>query len=369
VQVKHLICACTGLPRQDLEILFQFKGVTADGTLATLGTMMPTSKFGEMFQYSNPMAAAGGFVGGHVLFPKLELGAAYDEAMRTQVFAPLGMKATTFDYAKALKANHAMPHAPDLDGKPAKGPMELNYSIIPARPAGAAWSSVNDMLKYIQMELSNGQLPNGKPYIAKEALLARRAPQVALGTDGSYGMGLMVSTKYDVTLVHHGGDVFGFHSDMMWLPEHGVGAVVLTNSDPGWIIRDAFSRKLLEVLFDGHKEADDVAAARGKAFFAGMAAERQHFTVPADAQAVAQLGKHYKNDALGEIAVSTSGGATVFDFGEWKSEMASRKNPDGSLSFITISPGIPGWEFVVGSGDKKTLIVRDAQHEYTFNEG
>jgi CubicO group peptidase (beta-lactamase class C family) len=304
-----------------------------------------------------------------VLFPKLELGAAYDEAMRTQVFAPLGMKATTFDYAKALKGNHAMPHAPDLDGKPAKAVMELNYALIPVRPAGAAWSSINDMLKYVQMELSNGQLPNGKPYIAKDALLARRAPQVALGTDASYGMGLMVSTKYDATLVHHGGDVFGFHSDMMWLPEHGVGAVVLTNSDPGWIIRDTFARKLLEVLFDGRKEADDLAAARGKAYFAATAAERQRFTVPADAQAVAQLGKHYKNDALGDLLVTRAGAATVFDFGEWKSEMASRKNPDGSLSFITTAPGAMGIEFVVGSGEKKTLIIRDAQHEYVFTEG
>ena len=34
----------------------------------------------------------------------------------------------------------------------------------------------------------------------------------------------------------------GFHSDMMWLPEHQVGAVVLTNGDPGWIVRDEFRR-------------------------------------------------------------------------------------------------------------------------------
>ena len=76
--VKHLICACTGMPRQDMEWLFQFDGVTPDGALATLGTMQPTSKFGEMFQYSNPMAAAAGFIAGHVAFPNLELGAAYD---------------------------------------------------------------------------------------------------------------------------------------------------------------------------------------------------------------------------------------------------------------------------------------------------
>jgi CubicO group peptidase (beta-lactamase class C family) len=111
VQVKHLICACTGLPRQDLEWLFQFKGVTPDGALATLATVQPTSKFGEMFQYSNLLAGAAGFIGSHVVHSKLELGAAYDRAMQSLVFDPLGMKATTFDYARALRGNHAGPHA------------------------------------------------------------------------------------------------------------------------------------------------------------------------------------------------------------------------------------------------------------------
>ena len=50
--------------------------------------------------------------------------------------------------------------------------------------------------------------------------------------------------------------MIGFHSDMMWLPEHGVGAVILTNGDPGWLVRTMFRRKLLEVLFDGRAEAD-----------------------------------------------------------------------------------------------------------------
>jgi len=111
VLVKHLVCACTGLPRQDLEWLLEFKGLTPDGALARLSAVQPTSKFGEMFQYSNQLAAAGGFVGGHVAFPALELGAAYDEAMRTRVFSPLGMTATTFDYDRALNGNHASPHA------------------------------------------------------------------------------------------------------------------------------------------------------------------------------------------------------------------------------------------------------------------
>lgn len=366
VLVEHLICACTGLPRQDFEWLFQFKGVTPEGALATLATVQPTSKFGEMFQYSNLLAGAAGFAAGHELHPQLEIGAAYDKAMQTQVFDPLGMKASTFDYARALSGNHSMAHAPDVDGKPARAVFELNYSIIPLRPAGAGWSTVNDMLKYVSMELANGALPDGSRYISKEPLLARREAKVPIGKDAVYGMGLMVDTTYGVPVVHHGGDMIGFHSDMMWLPEQQVGAVVLTNGDPGWLIRGGFRRKLQEVLFDGHAEADADLAASAKTFFAQIAAERKTLVVPANAQEAGRLGAHYKNAALGDVAVQRSGAKTVFDFGEWQSEVASRRNPDGTTSFITISPGVSGFEFVVGSGAKKTLTVRDAQHEYAF---
>ena len=57
------------MPRQDLEWLLEFEGVTPEKAMAVLGTMQPTSKFGELFQYSNPMAAAAGFLGGHVAYP------------------------------------------------------------------------------------------------------------------------------------------------------------------------------------------------------------------------------------------------------------------------------------------------------------
>jgi CubicO group peptidase (beta-lactamase class C family) len=369
VLVEHLICACTGLPRQDFEWLFQFKGVTPEGALATLATVQPTSKFGEMFQYSNLLAGAAGFTAGHVLYPQLEIGAAYDKAMQTEVFDPLGMKASTFDYARALSGNHSIAHAPDIDGKPARAVFELNYSIIPLRPAGAGWSSVNDMLKYVSMELANGALPDGRRYISKEPLLARRDAKVPIGKDAVYGMGLMVDTTYGVPVVHHGGDMIGFHSDMMWLPEQQVGAVVLTNGDPGWQIRNGFRRKLQEVLFDGRPEADADLAAAAKNFFAQIAADRKTLVVPANAQEVAVLDAHYKNAALGDLAVMRSNTETSFDFGEWQSEVASRRNPDGTTSFITISPGVAGFEFVVGSGARKTLTLRDAQHEYLFESG
>jgi CubicO group peptidase (beta-lactamase class C family) len=367
VLVEHLVCACTGLPRQDLEWFLEFADNTPESSMELLGTMQPTSSFGEMFQYSNVLASAGGYVAAHVVHPEHELGDAYDKAMQSKVFDPLGMAATTFDFDGALaNGNHATPHSIDIHGKTAIAPMGVNYSVIPVRPAGAAWSSVNDMLKYVAMELALGKLPDGERYIGEEALLERRRAMVPLGEDQTYGMGLIVDEYYGVQIVHHGGDMIGFHSDMLWLPEHGVGAVVLTNGDPGWLIRSGFSRKLLEVLFDGKKEADAELTADSRTFKSNVAKEFELLSVPAEKSASASLAGGYSNDMLGDIEVTRAGGTTTFDFGEWESEVGSRTNPDGTTSFVTIVPGISGLEFVVGGGDDKTLITRDAQHEYVF---
>ncbi|HEY2622485.1 MAG TPA: serine hydrolase domain-containing protein, partial [Dyella sp.] len=368
VLMRHLICACTGMPRQDMEWLLNSRDATPDTVLKALAGMQPTSKFGELFQYSNLMAAAAGYIGAHVLYPQMELGAAYDLAMQKQVFDPLGMHLTTFDYDRALLADHATPHGLDVDGRTAVANMGINNSIRAARPAGAAWSAVSDMLRYVQMELDNGLLPDGQRYVSQAALLERRKANVAMGTTASYGMGLMVDHTWGVPVVHHGGDVTGFHSDMMWLPEQGVGAVILTNADAGVFIRGPFQRRLLEVLFDGKPLAQGDIDAGVKRLKAQIAAERKRLTVPADPAEVAKLAGSYKNAALGSIQVQRDSKNAVFDFGVWHSDVASRKNDDGSISFVTISPGADGFEFVVaGKPDSRTLVLRDGQHEYVYD--
>jgi len=366
VMVEHLVCACTGLPRKDMELIFEFGGRTADDAMATLAEVQPTSDFGEMFQYSNALAAAAGFAAGHVMYPDLELGAAYDRAMQTQVFDPLGMTSTTFDFDLALSGEYAKAYAADIDGNPSEVDFGINYAVEHVRPAGAGWSTVNDMLKYIQMELDLGLLPNGDRYISEEALLERREQKVPIGEHHYYGMGLMVDETYGTPVVHHGGDVFGHHSDMMWLPEHGVGAIVLTNGDPGWLIRTGFRRKLLEVLFDGEAQADESMEAAAERYFTQIAADRELMDLPVDSAAADKLAASYNNGPLGSITVSRDKDKLFFDFGEWQSEVASRVNPDESISFITISTGVQGFVFVVGSDSEPTLIMRDAQHEYLF---
>ncbi|RDD81842.1 class A beta-lactamase-related serine hydrolase [Dyella tabacisoli] len=368
VQVKHLLCACTGLPRHDLEWILGPRNATPELALAILSRMQPTSKFGEMYQYSNPIAAVAGLVGGHVAYPGLEVGAAYDRAMATRVFGPLGMTRTTFDFARATQGNYARPYGFDLDGKTTAVAMAQNYPIRAVRPAGGAWSSVNDLLKYVRMELAAGVLPDGERYISEAALQARQAPQVKTGKDSWYGMGLETDARTGIRMVFHGGRMRGYRSNMVWLPEYGVGAVILTNADAGDVLMDAFPRKFLEVLFDGSPQADAAVAAAAKAAQERTAASRKALAIPPDSAEIAKLASRYHNDVLGEIRVIKTSNGAMFDFGAWRAPIALRKNPDGTITFVATAPG---WspELTVGTqAGQRTLMIRDAQHEYVFTE-
>jgi hypothetical protein len=161
----------------------------------------------------------------------------------------------------------------------------------------------------------------------------------------------------------------GFKSNWFALPEYGVAAALLTNSDNGGMLLGPFSRRLLEVLFDGKPEAEAEISSRAASHKAQLAKDRERLVVPPDPAAVAVLAKHYSSKELGELEVSSKDGNTIFDLGEWKSTVASRKNDDGTTSFITIAPGTDGFEFVVAEREgKRVLVIRDGQHEYTFTE-
>jgi CubicO group peptidase (beta-lactamase class C family) len=370
VLIRHLVCACTGLPRKDMEWLFNTSRDTpATSTFTLLAATEPTSGFGEVFQYNNLMASAAGYIGAYLVYPDRELDVAYDAAMQTMIFNPLGMNDTTFDMSRALAANHASPHAYDVDGKARVVPMDPNYAVVPYRPAGGAWSSAHDMIRYVENELTLGKLKNGSSLVSKQNLLKRREATVSIGEDGWYGMGLEVDRSYGVEVVHHGGSLFGYKSDWYAVPDAGVGAVVLTNADEGWWIRHSFMRRLLEVLYDGRAEAADELALGAAGDKAWIKKERERLVIPAAAEAVAQLATRYTNADLGHIDVSRNGNEVLFDFGLWKSHVGSRNNDDGTISFVTIDAGMTDIAFVVTQHDgKRALILRDSQHEYMYVE-
>ena len=70
------------------------------------------------------------------------------------------------------------------------------------------------------------------------------------------------------------------------------------------------------------------SAVAAKNLKAAVVKERSRLTIPAGRPAADKLAPRYTNASLGEIAVVRAGAETRFDFGEWKSAMASRKNDD-----------------------------------------
>jgi len=371
VLIKNLVCACTGLPRKDFDWIFNTPRTTpATTTFDQLAATEPTSKFGEVFQYNNLMATAAGYIGGHIVHPDQELGAAYDSAMQSMIFDPLGMNETTFDMARALAADHASPHADDIEGKPSVASMDLNYTILPYRPAGGAWSSPHDLIRYVQDELTLGKLPDSKRLVSEKNLLERRKTNVPVGEDAFYGMGLETDKTWGVTVVHHGGSLDGYKSDWIAIPDAGVGAVLLTNADTGQLMLRPFMRRVLEILYDGNPEAAGDVAAQAARIKAEIAEQRTHLAIPAAPDVVKGLAAHYTNPELGFIKIGHDKDGVLLDFGSWNSHAATRKNDDGTISLYTIDPAVDGFEFVIGTkAVKRTLTVRDGQHEYEYVEG
>ncbi len=370
VEVRHLVCACTGLPRRDYAFILAENNAPASDTFRQLSETQPTSAFGELFQYSNLMAAAAGYLGGSLAYPNLEIGAAYDNAMQTRIFGPLGMGDTTFDFRVGESGDWARPHGLDVDGRMTEMSDDFNHLIGPYRPAGGAWSSAADVARYAQLELSKGMAPSGRRLVSEANLLERRKRGVPTGEDAWYGMGLFNDVVSGVPVITHGGTLQGFHSDWWILPDAGIGAVLLTNADSGPAMFDPFLRRLLEVAYDGKPEAAQQVANAAARMKAQAKANRARLTIPGDPKVLSNLAANYRDSELGNtLTIREQSGAKWVKAGSIKGPVATRKNADGSTSLVSIGPGSIGLEAVVGRVQgARTLTVHDSQHEYVYTE-
>ena len=364
--VRHTVCACTGMPRQDLEMFFGYLGVTAEQRIAQMKTMAPTTGFGETFQYSNFLVMAGGYAAAHALYPKLGLGAAFDKAMHEQVWKPLAMKDTTYDFKRAAKADHATPHARDLAGAVTAFPVGAEAWVSSVRPAGGQWSSVHDYARVLLLELGNGVL-DGKRVVSEANLLERRKPQVKITDTQSYAMGLVVGTTSDVPIVTHNGGTIGFSTDYLWLPEHGVGLVVVTNTGGAGAFLNAVTRKAMEELFDATpRAADDLAQANARR--ARSVTEAVAQLAPAvDAAWFAPWVGAYTSPSLGRITLRQDGAHVVLDAGAWAMTLGQKTSGEGVRSLETTSVPFSGFEvFPEERNGRRVIVLRDEQLEYVF---
>ena len=370
LQVRHLVCACTGLPRADLETYFVNPAADSRLALRQLAALRPTTTFGSTFQYSNTLAAVAGFVAGHLAYPALEPGKAYDRAMRTLVWDPLGMHETTLEDPRTAQGNVAAAHADTLAGGIGFVPQGLNATLLPFRPAGSAWSSVHDMALYTRNEVMEGKLPDGRQWVGREALLARRARGVSTGSQAWYGMGIETREIAGIEVVHHGGSVSGYKSDWIVLPASHLGIVLLTNGENALPLITALPRKLIELLYDAHAQADADVAAQASRIDDALTAARA--TISGTLPANADLGARYTNPVLGTIIVRRSGDTVRFDFGAWESAIGVKADPGapGGFDYVSIAPSEIGTlAFVPGrDGNVRTLTLRDSQHTYVYRE-
>lgn len=368
VQVRHLVCACTGLPRKDFSFILASPEAPATDTFAQLAETQPTSRFGELFQYNNLMASAAGYLGGHLAYPGVELGAAYDRAMEDRIFAPLGMRDSGFDDARAMRGDWSPPHGRDIDGKVVPMSNAFNRTVHPHRPAGGAWSSAHDMARYVLLELGKGTI-DGKRIVSEVNILERRKAGVLVGEDKYYGMGLFNEIDDGVRVVDHGGTLLGYRSNFWVLPDAGIGAVMLTNSDDGAALLDPFFRRLLEVVYDGEpRAAAEVAAAAARAK-AGAQVRRQRLTWPGVRAVLGGLAARYRNPEVGDLTIRQQDGAPWVHAGSIDAPLATRANADGTVSVATAGPGAINVEMVVGrTPGARTLTMHDAQHDYVYTE-
>jgi CubicO group peptidase (beta-lactamase class C family) len=366
LRLWHMSCACTGMPRQDLEGLFEWDGVTAEARLEVMRTMKPTTKLGETFQYSNPMVAAGGYAAAHAFAPGRPFGEAYAAAMQANVFGPIGMRSSTLDFDTVARGEHARPHALAIDGTTRAMPLAIERAVEPIAPAGGVWTTLRDMERYVQTELAGGVAPDGTRVVSEAAMRERTTLRVRSDETSGYALGIDVGTYDGLRVLSHDGGAFGFGTTMFMLPDQRVGIIVLTNIRNGNAkeqlpFNAAVKRWIVEQLFAGARPL----AEQQLAYYAKLHVVAPRPSASPDRAWVAPLVGTYRHPTLGRIDIRATATGAELDAGEWRTAIDRVVDPDGSANLVLLDPPFAGGKLVVAPGDPPSLVV-PGQTTYTF---
>ena len=330
LEIRHTVSASTGMPRRDLDFIFRIEGITPEDRMAEMRDMSPSTGFGETFQYSNHLVAAGGYAAAQAFahaFPKpnsarLSLQQAYGLAMEELLFKPLSMSATCL--AAPPERERAEPHGLDVDGNcvPIDPAMERFGTSV--APAGALWSTAIDLTKYLRLELNRGQTAAGESLLRPESLAERAKPGIKITGDFSYGLGLFREDHHGLLVLGHGGNTLGFSSDLYFLPEHGIGAVLLTNRRNTNLFLAAVRQKIFELLFDAPRSASQMVTAAQRS--SADTVQRRHSRVQSGSNAapwLAELTGEYRCAELGPLSIADRNGAAWAQFQSWQSPLGT----------------------------------------------
>ncbi len=358
LNMKNLVCACTGVPRRDFEWLFNADELTAEAVIASLADFEFFTDFGEAFQYSNQMVASGGYIA--TLAAGGSYGQLYEDYLtlfEERILDPLGMKASTFSFAEAVASgNYATPYAALATGETVELPLTVEEVLIPMGPAGALWSNVLDMANYLITELNEGLTPSGERLVSAENLALTWEPQVAISADASYGLGWIIEDYKGLKVISHGGNTFGFSSELAFLPELDLGISILTNQRAS-ALNQSLRYRLLELLYEQEPQFDEVLQLQLDLIEKSQSELREALITQIEAEELPTSLGTYANDALGEIRLYFENGKFILDTGEFQSEIRARADDEGNISYGTFTPPIAGMPLEFGEDENGRPIV------------
>lgn len=230
VTLRDMLSHRTGLPRHEL-VWYANSNLTIDDLMTKLPNLESSKELRQGFQYSNLMYAMSGYLAEKITEQH------WNELIQARILDKLNMNNTSLNYTRMQASdNYSLPYVED--GQTLKL-TQFNKSINGVmRPAGVINSSANDMSKWLQVLLDDGQY-KGIQVIQKKSLAQLQSPQIAItgitqDADKSplfYGLGWFTQTYRGHYQVQHGGNIDGYTSAVFTYPQDNIGIVVLTNKN------------------------------------------------------------------------------------------------------------------------------------------
>ena len=154
-------------------------------------------------------------------------GQSYESYVQTKIFDPLKMQNSYTSEAAAQPAGLATGYNYWF-GRPRAANLAYNRGLV---PAGYLISSAEDMTHYLVSQLNSGRY-NGTSVLSPGGISELHRPAVQTPKEGtSYGMGWFVGPLNDIPVIHHQGETFNFHSNVVLIPQSRKGVVVLMNAE------------------------------------------------------------------------------------------------------------------------------------------
>jgi CubicO group peptidase (beta-lactamase class C family) len=233
VTVRDLITHRAGLPNADF--LWAFNDIPAEEIIRRLRYVRPAYSFRSSFIYQNIMYAVAGQV------VAAASGMPWADFLRARIFQPLGMTRTVTSLAEASRTtNVASPHySVDDTTRVIK-----NRFVDPVAPAGAVWSSVADMSKWMRFVLDSGRY-DGKTLVQTRTFMEVVRPQVIVPSSEfypipaqltrphwqTYGFGWFQQDYNGRKVDFHTGSIDGMVAIIGLLLDERLGVYVLSNLD------------------------------------------------------------------------------------------------------------------------------------------